>query len=210
MTMVIKMKKKTKKYSILSYNIIIIILCFLLLGIACYITYDKYLGPTYNWFKYQEKHKIQPNCDNEINKELEKNIKIKDDEFNKVLTTYNNAKELINSDKLLSSYVDVKINKLSLSCKKIQKDLLTIYFSDELIETILKNFTLNNEFVDCQIKDSKESYGPRNIFSNTIFQLNAELNLIPLAYDKEYFLTLANDNYLIFKKSNDVWKIDQY
>ena len=205
--MVIIMQKKEKKISLLRYNIIIIILCILLLGAACYISYDKYFGPTYNWFNYQAKHTAKTNCEDNLTEAFAKQKKIKEVEFSKVLNTFNNAKELLNSEKLLSPYVDIKINELNLSCKKIQKDLLTAYFSEKMINQIL-NSTLNNEFVDCIIKDTNENYGPRNIFNGTIFELNDELN--PIALENNHYLTKINDTFLIFEKNNDIWKIKQY
>lgn len=203
------MKEKEKIHSIINYNIIII-LCTMLVLIAGYISYDKYFGPTYNWFGYQEKNKIINNCEVSIKKLKNEEIKLKENDWKKVQATYTDAKGLINGNKLLSPYVDIKVNDLNLSCKKIQKDLLAIYFSNEVITNILNTFTLNNEFVDCIIKDTEENYGPRNIFSNTIFKLESESNITPLAYEENYYLTSIDNHYIIFEKINDVWKITQY
>lgn len=204
------MQKKEKKYSIIRYNTLMIILCVLLLLTASYLSYDKYFGPTYNWFKYQEKNVIKPNCDKDLKNYKNEELKKQEEAWKKVTATFNNAKELINSEKLLSPYVDVKIDNLKLSCQKIQKDLLTIYFSDTILNNILSNYTINNEFVNCLIKETGENYGPRNIFNDTIFNLDSEVNIIPLAYEENYYLTFINNNYIIFEKTNGIWKINHY
>ncbi|MBQ9833932.1 MAG: hypothetical protein IJO33_01925 [Bacilli bacterium] len=204
------MKKMKKKPITFSHNIIIVILSLFLLSLAIYIAYDKYFGPTYDWFNYKKNNPLKIDCTNKLLEEKNNSSKIQQKEFEKVKKTFEKAKDLINSEYLLSPYIDVNVEELKLSCQKIQKDLLAKYFSDTIINNILTNYTINNEFVNCIIKETQENYGPRNIFNNSVFQLENDITINSLAHENNYYLISINNNYLIFEKTNDVWKINQY
>lgn len=204
------MNKEKEKSLRLSSVIIIILLCTLLLSLAFYISYDKYFGPKFNWFNYHKRNHLKNDCNEKIEKELNNLSKNETDEFKLVEKTYGKTQELINGETLLSPYVDVNVEGLKLSCQKIQKDFLVMYLSDSIVNNILSNNTINNEFVNCIIKETGENYGPRNIFANTIFGLDNDKKLISLAYKDNYYLTAIDNHYIIFEKTNDIWKISEF